>query len=42
VVVTAPVRRAQLAGMAVSYSGVLLVFGREIGTSGPGRLGHDC
>jgi drug/metabolite transporter (DMT)-like permease len=30
-----PVRRAQLAGMAVSYSGVLLVFGREIGTFGP-------
>jgi drug/metabolite transporter (DMT)-like permease len=29
-----PVRRAQLAGMAVSYSGVLLVFGREIGTFG--------
>jgi drug/metabolite transporter (DMT)-like permease len=30
-----PIRRAQLAGMAVSYSGVLLVFGREIGAFGP-------
>ncbi len=27
--------RGQLAGMAISYSGVLLVFGREIGTVGP-------
>jgi drug/metabolite transporter (DMT)-like permease len=30
-----PIRKAQVAGMAVSYAGVLLVFGREIGTFGP-------
>jgi drug/metabolite transporter (DMT)-like permease len=29
-----PVRRVQLAGMAVSYSGVLLVFGQEVGAFG--------
>ncbi|HZY17443.1 MAG TPA: DMT family transporter [Ramlibacter sp.] len=29
-----PLRGVQLAGMAVSYSGVLLVFGHEIGTVG--------
>jgi len=30
-----PPRRVQLAGMAVSYSGVLLVFGQEVGVLGP-------
>jgi drug/metabolite transporter (DMT)-like permease len=30
------VKRQHLAGMAVSYAGVLLVFGHEIGVAGPG------
>ncbi|MGZ5272485.1 MAG: DMT family transporter, partial [Ramlibacter sp.] len=30
-----PPRRVQLAGMAVSYGGVLLVFGHEVGVLGP-------
>jgi drug/metabolite transporter (DMT)-like permease len=30
-----PIRRVQVAGMAVSYSGVLLVFGHEVGVFGP-------
>jgi drug/metabolite transporter (DMT)-like permease len=32
-----PVRRAHLLGMAISYAGVLLVFGHEIGV-----VGHDA
>ncbi len=31
-----PFSRAQLGGMAISYAGVLLVFGQEIGAAGPG------
>jgi drug/metabolite transporter (DMT)-like permease len=31
-----PLRRSQLAGMAISYLGVLLVFGHELGQVGPG------
>jgi len=30
-----PFRRAQLAGMAISYAGVLLVFAHEVGAFGP-------
>jgi drug/metabolite transporter (DMT)-like permease len=30
-----PIRRMQAAGMAVSYCGVLLVFGHEVGVFGP-------
>ncbi|MFL6691390.1 MAG: DMT family transporter [Ramlibacter sp.] len=30
-----PIRRVQVAGMAVSYTGVLLVFGHEVGVFGP-------
>lgn len=30
-----PASRAQLAGMAISYAGVLLVFGQEMGAVGP-------
>jgi drug/metabolite transporter (DMT)-like permease len=31
-----PLRRTPLVGMAISYAGVLLVFGHEIGAVGPG------
>jgi len=31
-----PFTRLQIAGMAISYAGVLLVFGHEVGTVGPG------